>query len=95
MTFNFKNADKIKKLNPQDVPWHFTPKTNDQKLFDLLTKLGFEKTQDNKKMIFKNGDEIFVYPQMELQRHHYMATRKHLDMNGRISKCDFDSIFNK
>ena len=87
----FKNADKIEKLNSQDIPWHFTPKTDDQKLFDLLTKLGFKKTEDNEKIIFKNDDdEIFVYPQTGLQRHHYMAKKKHLDMNGRINKCDFD-----
>ena len=66
---------------------------NKQKLFDLLIEFGFKKTEYNEKIIFKNGDEIFVYPQTELQKHHYMTTRKHLHMNGWIDECDFNLIF--
>ncbi len=67
--------------------------SKDQKLFDLLIKFGFKKTEDDKKIVFKKDDEIFVYPPTKLQKRHYMATRKHLDMNNWIKESEFDLIF--
>jgi hypothetical protein len=66
---------------------------NKQKLFDLLIKFGFNKIENEKHTIFENDDEIFVFPNTELQEKHYMSTRKQLDMNGWMDEDDFNSVF--
>jgi hypothetical protein len=66
---------------------------HEQKLFELLIKFGFEKQEDDTKIIFKNGDEIFVYPKTELSINHYYATRHHLDWNGWMTKDEFNLVF--
>ena len=66
---------------------------NKQKLFDILTDFGFIKTETDKFTTFKNGNEIFVFPNTELQERHYITTRKQLDMNGWMDEEDFNSVF--
>lgn len=67
--------------------------SNKELLFQLLTKFGFEKQDDNTKIIFKNDNEIIVYPKTELSMCHYLTTRQHLDRNGRMKKDEFNSVF--
>jgi hypothetical protein len=67
--------------------------SNKQKLFDLLTKLGFSKTKTDKFITFKKDDEIFVYPNTKLEKRHYITTRKQLDMNGWMNSKDFNLVF--
>lgn len=63
----------------------------EMKLFDLLISLGFTKCETEKHIYFKNKNEVFVFPH-ELYAHHYIATRKQLDMNGWINYDDFNKI---
>ena len=65
----------------------------EDKLFNKLIELGFTKMRSDKFTYFKNGEETFVYPNSKLQSHHYIATRKQLDMNGWLCADDFNNIF--
>jgi hypothetical protein len=85
---NLDNSNE--KLHISDVS---DSSKNKQKLFDLLIKFRFDKTETDKYIIFKNCDEIFVFPNTELQERHYITTRYHLDMNGWMDKDDFNSVF--
>jgi hypothetical protein len=64
-----------------------------EKLFELLINLGFTKMVSPKFTYFKSGEEVFVYPNTELQSHHYIATRKQLDANGWLCADDFNDDF--
>lgn len=62
------------------------------KLFSILTNLGFKRTDMDDKIIFKLNDEVLVYPNGELWDLHFFATRKHLDENGRMNSSKFNKI---
>lgn len=62
------------------------------KLFSILTKLGFKRIDMDDKIIFKLNDEVLVYPIGELWDLHFFATRKHLDVNGRMDSSKFNKI---
>lgn len=64
-----------------------------EKLFNLLIKFGFTQMESEKFTYFKNGKEVFVYPNGKLQLHHYTTTRRQLDMNGWMSEGDFNDKF--
>ena len=62
------------------------------KLFSILTKFGFNRTDMEDKIIFKLNDEIIVYPIGDLREFHLLTTRKHLDANGRMDSSKFNKI---
>jgi hypothetical protein len=63
-----------------------------QKLFSILTNLGFERTDMELRTIFRLNKEIIVFPTGELRDFHLMTTRKHLDENGRMDAAKFNKI---
>ena len=88
-----KGNKHIQSFNEHQVSDVSDSSKNKQKLFDLLIKFGFDKNATDKYTTFKNGDEIFVFPNTELQERHYITTRKQLDMNGWMNEDDFNSVF--
>ncbi|MCK9416620.1 hypothetical protein M0Q97_08195 [Candidatus Dojkabacteria bacterium] len=70
-----------------------TNKKRQINLYNLVVNLGFERIDKDNFIIFKNGEEILVYPKTDLEDHHFITTRHQLNMNGWMSDYDFDVNF--
>ncbi len=66
-------------------------------LFSTLKDLGFKKQtielNNNNYIVFNKDKELFVFPKGRLYIHHYIGTRKQLDMNGWMTEKDFNKKF--
>lgn len=63
-----------------------------QKLFSILTNLGFQRTDVELRIVFQLGKEVIVFPIGELKDCHLITTRKHLDETGRMNASKFNKI---
>ena len=63
-----------------------------QKLFSVLTNLGFQRTDTELRLFFQIGEEIIVFPNGELTEYHLNTAREHLDENGRMDSSKFNKI---
>ena len=88
-----KYLKKFTILESQDLE-RFNDQINKDKLFNLLSDLGFKKSQKNKFTIFdgENGDQFIFSDQLEYR--HFLYTRRQLDDQGYISEKDFNELFN-